>query len=782
MIKLRGWLLDVYDDEKEGVVLWLAGKDGRRHRFYQAFPATFYVGGPFPRLRELWRYLLSEPIPAVLSRTQRRDLFTGLVDVLAVQAPDPVSQNRLFWTVRGRFPDLDYYNADIPVALRYGAAHGLFPLAHCQVVAAEDGRVQAITPLDSRWDIDPSWPELRLLTIEPDVDPGHAEPTALIVKYEQKEKHIPLVPFRFLVIRLEACLKRYDPDLILTRWGDTWVFPYLLETCQKTGVACFNPNRDQGRQPREQEENSYYTYGQVIYRGRQVRLYGRWHIDERNAVMYGQYGLAGVFEQARVTGLPVQEVARKSPGAGITAMQMQVALREGVLVPYQKQQAESFKSAADLIRADRGGLVYQPLVGLHDNVAEIDFVSMYPSIMVHFNISPETVLSKSALAEPAQADLAPDGNKKIQFVPELGIPVDHSQIGLVPKTLKPLLARRIALKQRLAGLDSRDCRYGALKARSNALKWLLVVCFGYLGYKNARFGRIESHEAVTAYGREALLRAKEAAEDLGFTVLHMYVDGLWVRQEGKKTPADFQPLLQEVTARTGLPIALEGVYRWVAFLPSRLDKQVPVANRYFGYFQDGRLKMRGIEARRHDAPPFVAQTQMDMLKRMSQVPDGQPLAGCLFDLVLLLRRRLAELRAGRITPERLLVTQTLSRSLEAYRVPSPVARAVAQMEAAGKPTMKPGQRVRFLYTREAPGVWAWDLPGKPDPASVDVARYEALLLRAASALTEPLGLDESQLRAWVAGRATQSRFHFAMTGRRPAGAPVPAAWAFAQST
>ena len=70
-----------------------------------------------------------------------------------------------------------------------------------------------------------------------------------------------------------------------------------------------------------------------------------------------------------------------------------------------------------------------------------------------------------------------------------------------------------------------------------------MTCFGYLGYKNARFGRIEAHQAVTAYGREALLRAKEAAEDLGFTVLHMYVDGLWVHKPGCSQPQDVQPLL-----------------------------------------------------------------------------------------------------------------------------------------------------------------------------------------------------------------------------------------------
>ena len=107
-----------------------------------------------------------------------------------------------------------------------------------------------------------------------------------------------------------------------------------------------------------------------------------------------------------------------------------------------------------------------------------------------------------------------------------------------------------------------------------------------------------AHEAVTAYGREALLRAKEAAEDMGFTVLHLYVDGLWVKKPGAKTKEDFQPLLEKVSRRTNLPIGLDGVYRWVAFLPSRMNKNVPVANRYFGVFQDGSLKVRGIEARR----------------------------------------------------------------------------------------------------------------------------------------------------------------------------------------
>jgi DNA polymerase-2 len=744
MVEHRGWLLDLYPDKDDGVVLWLIGEDGLRHRLRHDFPVTFYVAGPANRLDQLRRFLDDDANCSKTEMVDRRDLFSGMLHLLSITSPNPVQQAELFAQLRKRFPDLDYFDADIPIELRHAVAYDLFPLARCRILADEQGKIAEIETRESAWDVDTDPAPIRLLFIEPDVDPSHAEPAFLTVYSESDRVRLPLSPPRELLVRMQGLLRRHDPDVLVTQWGDTWLFPFLLDASRKTGASFFNLNRDENRRVIRRRENSFFTYGRVVYRGQQVHLFGRWHLDERNAVMYGGYGLAGVLEQARVTGLPVQEVARKSPGAGITAMQMQTALRSEVLVPYQKQQAEAFRSAREHIRADRGGLVYQPLIGLHRDVAEIDFVSMYPSIMVNFNISPETV---GELGESSQT------------VPELGIPVSQAEAGLVPRTLKPLLDRRLAIKQLLATTDRRDCRYRILKARSDALKWLLVVCFGYLGYKNARFGRIESHEAVTAYGREALLRAKEAAEDLGYTVLHMYVDGLWVQHPERKKSGEFQPLLDEIKSRTGLPIALDGIYRWVAFLPSVDDPTVPVPNRYFGLYTDGQLKLRGIEARRHDTAPFVADAQLAVLSQMARMEEGGDPDRFLDEVRMLLERYLANLRKGQVSLERLLVSQTLSRSVSEYRVLSPAARAAAQLEAVGK-RMNPGQRIRFLYTLGEPGVRAWDLPAAPDPSAVDVPRYEELLVRAISTVTQPLGAGQSELRQWIGESGRQQRFVF----------------------
>ena len=101
-----------------------------------------------------------------------------------------------------------------------------------------------------------------------------------------------------------------------------------------------------------------------------------------------------------------------------------------------------------------------------------------------------------------------------------------------------------------------------------------MTCFGYLGYKNARFGRIEAHEAVTAYGREALLQAKEIAEEMGYTILHMYVDGLWIKSETRITNENIKPLLKAIEQQTGLPISTDGIFRWIVFLPSKTNQNV----------------------------------------------------------------------------------------------------------------------------------------------------------------------------------------------------------------
>ena len=719
----RGWLLDLYLSQQDGVKLWFISEtDDHRVCFTQPFPVSFYAAGPNPQLRALWKRLSGQPGVTSLCRRQKQDAFLAdPVDVLEINVDTPANQVRIFHAMEEIFPDLTWYDSDVTISTRYIARYGAFPLALCQLDVDEQGVIQTIQVLNSRWDVMPKLPPLRILELFPTADPNRARISSLLMQSDRFHTLLPLDPEGIFLRILDQALQDYNPDILVTDWGDSWLIPFLLKQAEEKNVA-LHLNRDPDRSVRWQKEITYFSYGHIIFRPEEAHLFGRCHVDRKSAMMWSDYSLAGTLEMAQVTTLPIEKAARVSPGQGISAMQVITALERDILVPYQKRQVEEFKSGMQLIQSDRGGMVYQPKVGLHMDVAQLDFVSMYPAVIIKGNISPEVPLPN--VLEPASEEL-----------------------GVVPATLKPLYEKRVALKQKVREYPPEHPIVGTLKARAMALKWLLVVCFGFLGYKNARYGRIEAHEAVTKGGREVLLRAKEVAEEEGFEVLHMYVDALWVKQKGFSKTEQYSDLIAKINQRTGLTINLDGIYRWVAFLPSKTDDRVPIANRYFGVFQSGEIKVRGLESRRRDTPRWIAAVQNRMIACLGEARSSAKLDGCLQGAFSLYQEALKELKNGQVPLDQLVVNGKVSYALDAYRSTTPSVRAARQLEAAGLP-VKPGQRIRFLYLQGEPDVFAWDLGTPLSPDKVNVDKYTELLAKAGGSVLLPFGIDSELLSEW----------------------------------
>jgi DNA polymerase-2 len=635
---VRGWILDIYTDARRGLVVWLAGEDGKRYELTQDFPAKFYVTGDISLLRGVWQYLTKSGIRHERERVRKKDSTGKEYDLLSVEVINPFFQPKLFKEIEKNFPKLTFFDCDIPIGIRYAAIYDAFPTCRCEL-DINSGKILNLKTLSSRWELFPQMPILRLMRIVPNVDPFHEKPELIQVQSDGVLHEIPLKSARRLIGQLSNLIDKDDPDLILSDWGDTWLFPLIQRTVSKYKLE-FNPNRDKTRPPRHIKENSYFTYGRVIYRGEQTHLYGRWHIDRTNSMAFGEYGVPGAIEQAQMTGVPVQEMARKSPGAGITAMFMLTSLKRGVLFPNEKVHVEKPKTLRQLFIADKGGLVYQPTLGLHKNVVQIDYSSMYPSIMAVWNVSPETIGVASKL---------------VRNVPELDIPVDQERRGIVSETLTPLLEKRLALKKKLGEMDTEDVEYKMLDARTSALKWLLVVCFGYQGYKNFREGRIEAHEAITAFSRSVLFRTMRIAESMGYQVLHMYVDSVWIKRPNEMpiSKVEIQRVLDRVEAEIGLPISTEACYRWVAFLPARGNPDISVPNRYFGELEDGTFKVRGIASRRHDTPQMVSDLENQILECLAE--NHEDLSARIADVVELLRDRVDELRRFEVPIDQLVV-------------------------------------------------------------------------------------------------------------------------------
>jgi DNA polymerase elongation subunit (family B) len=285
----------------------------------------------------------------------------------------------------------------------------------------------------------------------------------------------------------------------------------------------------------------------------------------------------------------------------------------------------------------------------------------------------------------------------------------------------------------------------------DALKWLTVVAYGRLGFANSTFGRINAHEVVSFLSRKVITRAKMVAEARGFRVLHLYVDSLFICCPGASAE-DFQALAQEIEQETHLPIELQKIYPWFAFLGTRENVNISVANRFYGLAADGEHKIRGIALRRSDTPRFVANLQMEILNILAREPDPAKLVHLFPEVLERIQEKLAALSERQVPLTDLVVTQTLSRELNEYSYFSHAATAAKQLEATGK-TLKMGQRVRYLHIAAGPGARAWDLADELDPRILDVPRYRELVLRAVHEVMQPLGVTEAVLRSWLFSRA-----------------------------
>jgi DNA polymerase elongation subunit (family B) len=474
--------------------------------------------------------------------------------------------------------------------------------------------------------------------------------------------------------------------------------------------------------------------------------------------------MEGVIELARLAKIPVQRMARTSPGTAITSMQLDRAFQEDILIPWRKGEPERFKTAWDLLVADKGGLVFQPKLGIFEDVAEIDFASMYPTMMAIHNISPETVLC---------------GCCENRRVPEVGYTICEKKEGIVPKTLRPILARRAWLKKKVKELESRrwnveggdnppsppfskgglgglgidflcEKKREIYNRKQTALKWMLVTCFGYLGYRNARFGRIEAHESVTAFGRESLLQAKEICEEEGFELLHAITDSLWIRKKGFREEEVLE-LCRKISEATGITMSLEGIYRWMAFLPSKGNPESPVANRYFGLFQNGKIKARGLAFRRSDTPPLIQEAQLRMLEVLAEAKDIDDYRAKIPKILDLLLEYSLMLKDGQAKNEDLAIGKRISQEPSAYKVDSLTALAAQELEDVGIP-IHPGEKVRYVIKDaeskdKAERVRPFPLVGPDD--TYDVKKYLGLLVKATEEILIHVGYDAKHLKKFV---------------------------------
>ena len=644
------------------------------------------------------------------------------------------------------YQDFRLYNVDISTEQQYCFEHNIFPLGSYDIDKRKSILKWKLKDNDSIWNTKYIVPHFKIIHLKVNFQKGK------VVKPEEKLRSIIITTYnkdnKYFKIEShseEEILKQLieivdilDPDFILTDDGDSITFPYLIHRA-KINNSNLYLGRDSNKQPLTAELKrkgiSYFSYGRIHFKPSTIRLYGRIHIDLSNSFIFRTgSNFDGLFEISRLCRMPLHAVSRASIGKCLTSLHLYNATKRDLIVPWKPTLNEHPKTLRELYIADRGGLILEPEIGVHEKVAEFDFTSLYPYIMLKRNISAETVLCSCCFDNP-----------KFR-VPELNFHICNKN-GLVPESLKVVLEKRSEYKKLARNTDNQNLRQ-IYNNRQSMLKWILVTSFGYLGFSNAKFGRIDAHIAVCAFAREILLKAMHIAEEMNFDVLHGIVDSIWVKKNENARQREYLQLKETIENNTNFDISFEGVYKWIAFLPSEINNHLPVINRYFGVFEDGKIKTRGIESRRHDTPLFLKQCQneiLDIISTGNSIKDVKK--NQIPKAIKKIKIFLSLLKNHEVELNDLVFTKQLSKDHNQYKNKNTLENsAIKQLEMNGE-KLKAGQTVQYiiknyydksLLKRTIP-VQLIDSKTENDN-NYDVKKYSELLINTCNTVLQPFGI------------------------------------------
>jgi DNA polymerase-2 len=144
-------------------------------------------------------------------------------------------------------------------------------------------------------------------------------------------------------------------------------------------------------------------------------------------------------------------------------------------------------------------------------------------------------------------------------------------------------------------------------------------------------------------------------------------------------------------------MSLEGMYRWLVFLPSKIKSTRPVAARFYGVFSEGSMKIRGLACRRRDTPQFIKKAQEEMLTALSAAKNIEELRHRRREARRIYESRLAEIESGQVDPRLLIIEQVLSREVEEYEVETRASLAARELIDDGV-NVHPGEKIGYVIT------------------------------------------------------------------------------------
>jgi DNA polymerase I len=750
-MKIKFWLLDINPRIEDGkpVELWLWGIDAHGNRVLtidRNFAAYFYIivkeGFDSSLIAKQIMELCGLSI--VKTKTLERRFFGKPVQAIKVYCKVATETGKLARQLRGLEAVQDCLEDDIRIPMQYLIDNDVAPCAWHEVDVQEEASVPKVR-VDMVYSacsvpkklFTVEKPALRTLSFsmvsysregspKPDRNPvvvistasSNGEEKQFVAGDDKNDQRI--------IEQFVQYLRQCDPDVILSFGGNTRHWEYLTKRSRRL-QRTFDVDRSN-------KEPHTSVYGHVSFGGvanvdladfmdvfPEVKVQTLANLAQHLGVMTAAGSEIEDVEFADYWDDPKKREelkqfslnnARKIQSSAVLLLDFAIQLSSLVSLPldHVMTAAVGFRVEWFLIKQTRkigelvprrveqpyrpyaGGLVLSPKPGLHDDIAVLDFKSMYPNIMIRYNLSPDTYVPPEAPEPKGGVFTAPEVNHKFRKEPP----------GFYKEALTFLIQVRNQIRLQMKTLHQGTVEYSVLDARQKAVKIITNAAYGYAGWVGARWYIKPVAEAASAWGRYAILSAVRLVESKGLTIIYGDTDSLFLTKDEKK----ILELQKEIGEELGLEAEVSEVYTRIFFTEAK--------KRYAGLRADGSLDIVGLEVIRGDWAQVAKNVQENVLGIILREKSPK-------NAVDYVHKVVAELRNRQVPFHDLIIWKTLTKPPEQYAVRSPHVEAAKMLKEKGW-RLSGGDKVGFviltgtgrLYNRVKPYVFA-----KYDEVDVD---------------------------------------------------------------
>ncbi len=504
----------------------------------------------------------------------------------------------------------------------------------------------------------------------------------ILIGFESNQRHLPYLNERANILGLKFSITRTETEVHTSAYGH-------ISVTGRANVDLFDFIEEIAAIKLKTLENMAEYFG--VQKPRMIREYeipSYWEDPEKRSdleeyAIECSRSIMGIsssildfaIQLSKLVGIPLDHIGTAAVGFKVEWYLIKEAHKMGELVPERVERP---------YRPYPGAIVLEPKPGRHEKIAVLDFKSMYPSLMIAYNISPDTYVPPDAVKDGDDYYFAPEVNHAFRKEPP----------GFYKEVLSKLLEARSEIKEKLRSLDPESPEYRALDARQKALKVIANASYGYSGWIGARWYIKPVAEATTAWGRATIRKTISIAEESGLELIYGDTDSIFVRYDPEKV----ESFLRVVENKLRLEIKIDKIYERVIFTEAK--------KRYAGLLPDGRLDIVGLEVVRGDWPDVARRVQKRVLEIMLREENLEQAKKDAIDYV---RGFISDLREGKVEYDDLIIWKEITRPLEEYKARGAHIEAARMMIEAGW-ELEPGDKVGFvilkgegkLYQRAAP--------------------------------------------------------------------------------